>query len=373
MKTITFAILLLFLLALTACSMPLSVETSPVTSTELPTSAPPQTSVSPSPTAPPTLPSFEEIVANHAFSADCIPKTLYPVDTDLKGYDVIIKNKQITQSFTDCFSGWLSEVIPAVQQQYEEFYPQVAIATDITAPTWQLLASVAYGCETPEEFTALFPSLINVNIEKSAVSTEENASFTMTVQAKTPQQLFYELPRTDTSDPSSIPHGLFTCTYLNTAYDDNMEMIGPEAETLPALSEPLTFPFAKRYDFSDGWYADRDGGARRHTGTDILCPEGTPELACVDGTVLAVGTGEGTGNYVVIEGEDGTQYHYYHMVEISNFVSPGDLVKCGDVVGLAGNTGNSTADHLHLAIIHPSGVYVNPYPYLKDASMPDAA
>ena len=68
---------------------------------------------------------------------------------------------------------------------------------------------------------------------------------------------------------------------------------------------------------------------------------------------------------MILEGADKTQYHYYHMVEVSDLVCAGDSVKRGDPVGLAGNTGNSTANHLHLAIIAPNGMYVNPYPYLK--------
>ena len=163
-----------------------------------------------------------------------------------------------------------------------------------------------------------------------------------------------------------IPMEFFTATYLLTVYDDEGQLRENSGE-LAELSERLTFPFAERYEFWDGWYLDRDGGARRHTGTDILCPEGTPELACVDGTVLAVGSGDGTGNYVVIGGADGTQYHYYHMVEVSQFVSVGDRVVRGQAVGLAGNTGNSTTDHLHLAVVMPEGFYIDPYPYLMEA------
>ncbi|MEA5002172.1 MAG: M23 family metallopeptidase [Christensenella sp.] len=368
MKKNIFILLLVLAFFFSACSIPQA----PAVTPDAPASASPQANAAPTPTAPVVLPTFDEIIAGHTFSKDCTPQALYPTVTDLKGYDIIVENKEITQSFSDCFSVWFSEAVSTIQKKYEEFYPHVTITADIDAPTWQLLSSVAYGCESPEEFVALFPSLVSVVIEKNKDFTEENASFDVDVSAKTPQQLFYELPCTDGGDPSSVPYGLFTCTYLNTAYDENMEMIGPEEENLPVLAEQLTFPFAERYDFSNGWYADRDGGARRHTGTDILCPEGTEELACVDGTVLAVGTGEGTGNYVVIVGGDGTQYHYYHMVEVSDFVAAGDTVRRGDVVGLAGNTGNSTANHLHLAIIHPSGVYVNPYSYLKDAAMPDA-
>lgn len=368
---ILIAVSLLVTLLFACCSPPIKtpkLDAAPNAFSTQEASTPPSTEAVKTPLV---LPAFDEIIADHAFSSSCVPDELYPADTDLKGYAVILKHPETTQSLTDCFDVWLSEAVSAVQNRYQEYYPRVSITADIEAPSWQLLSSVAYGCASPEDFTALFPSLIHVKITKNDDFSDDYASFDLTVTAVRPQQLFYTLPRTDESDPSSIPSGFFMCTYLSTAYDENMEMITPDEENLPVLSETLTFPLPDRYDYVDSWYDDRDGGARRHTGTDILCPERTPELACVDGTILAVGTGDGTGNYVVIGGSDGTQYHYYHMVEVSTFVSASDKVSRGDVVGLAGNTGNSTANHLHLAIIHPSGVYVNPYPYLSEAVTPE--
>ena len=370
-NTCIFIIVMAAVFAFSACAVPFTMEAPAAGSVTVP-SASPEASAAPTPAVPAVLPTFEEIIKGHTFSKDCTPEELYPADMEQKGYAAITENKEVTQSFQDCFDTWLSEAICAVQRQYEEYYPHVTLTADIGEPTWQLLSSVAYGCESPGELVGLFPSLIRVKITKNEDFTEDSVSFDLTVTTKKPQQLFYELPRTDGSDPSSIPYGLFMCTYLSTAYDEEMEMILPEDENLPPLSETLTFPLPERYNFVDSWYDDRDGGARRHMGTDILCPEGTEELACVDGTILAVGTGEGTGNYVVLGGSDGTQYHYYHMVEVSNLVSVGDTVERGDVIGLAGNTGNSTANHLHLAILHPSGVYLNPYPYLQDAVMAEA-
>jgi len=42
---------------------------------------------------------------------------------------------------------------------------------------------------------------------------------------------------------------------------------------------------------------------------------------------------------------------------------PGQIVRKGDVIGLSGNTGNSTGPHLHYEILH-QGNPVNPYAFV---------
>lgn len=284
---------------------------------------------------------------------------LYPQESEHRGYEQIAAHPEVSEALHEAFFTWASAAADFISAALRDYYGDAFTGATLNVPEWQMLAAAAVGSQTPEELLAKFPSFLTPGLH---VTVSDEETYSLVMEAKTPQEAF---PLSGVKgDP--IPSEFFTCTYLLTVYDSDMQVIENSGEE-PALSERLTFPFGERYEFRNGWYNDRDGGARRHTGTDILCPEGTPELACVDGTILAVGGGEGTGNYVVLEGGDGTQYHYYHMVEVSNLVSPGDTVKRGDPVGLAGNTGNSTANHLHLAIVAPSGVYVNPYEYLKDA------
>ncbi|WP_066685080.1 M23 family metallopeptidase [Christensenella intestinihominis] len=316
-------------------------------------------SPAPQPTAPP--PEVEKLAAEFPFEYPSLT-ALYPQDGE-KGYEIVLDHPEVTAALIEACDAWMAGVSEYCGRQFKAYYGDCVWggSSETRVPAWQVLAAAALSCETPAEFISMLPALVTPSVGVIADG-EERMNFEFALTPKTPQEAFPLSARV--GDP--IPSAFFTSTYLLTIYDEAGEVIENNG-TLPELSEQITFPFEERYDFNDCWYDDRDGGARRHTGTDILCPEGTPELACVDGTILAVGGGEGTGNYVVLEGADGTQYHYYHMVEVSQLAAPGDEVKRGDPIGLAGNTGNSTANHLHIAIIAPSGVYVNPYPYLVDA------
>lgn len=85
---------------------------------------------------------------------------------------------------------------------------------------------------------------------------------------------------------------------------------------------------------------------RPHSGIDYGCPEGTPILASGDGVVqYAAYDGSGYGNWIVIVHPDGKATLYAHLSQ--RLVIPGAQVKQGDVIGMSGNTGNSTGPHLH--------------------------
>ena len=71
------------------------------------------------------------------------------------------------------------------------------------------------------------------------------------------------------------------------------------------------------------------------------------------------------GNYAVIDLGDGRSADYAHMIPGTLKVKQGDRVRRGDVVGLLGNSGNSTAPHLHFHLTdRPSFIEANGIPYL---------
>ncbi len=86
-----------------------------------------------------------------------------------------------------------------------------------------------------------------------------------------------------------------------------------------------------------------------HDGVDFVCKTGTPVYAARRGVVTPISWGADYGKHIVQRRTFpvGTKNHlvYAHLSKI--FVKPGEKIKKGQIIGLSGNTGKSTAPHLH--------------------------
>lgn len=102
-----------------------------------------------------------------------------------------------------------------------------------------------------------------------------------------------------------------------------------------------------------------DGG---HVGLDIAVPSGSYIRAAGAGVVDEAGEGREYGRYVRISHGDGLRSLYAHASWV--FVAEGDSVGAGEVIALSGNTGRSTAPHLHLEI-EQDGEPVDPLPWVS--------
>ncbi len=94
-----------------------------------------------------------------------------------------------------------------------------------------------------------------------------------------------------------------------------------------------------------------------HTGIDLRCSTGTNVYAANAGTVTTSGYSSAWGNYIIISHGGGVTTLYAHLSKRS--VSKGATVKRGNVIGKSGNTGYSTAPHLHFEI-NKNGQSYNP-------------
>ena len=101
-----------------------------------------------------------------------------------------------------------------------------------------------------------------------------------------------------------------------------------------------------------------------HPGIDVAVPVGTAVRASGGGTVLRAGPDPQYGNYVLLSHPGDYQSLYGHLSRI--VVVPGDTVVAGQVVGLSGNSGRSTAPHLHFEI-RRDGVSIDPLTMVKEA------
>lgn len=89
-------------------------------------------------------------------------------------------------------------------------------------------------------------------------------------------------------------------------------------------------------------------GRRMHTGADLKAAHGDHIYAVFDGTVRMAKPYGGYGNVVVVRHGNGLETLYSHNSK--NMVRPGDKVKAGDVIALAGRTGSASTEHLHFEV-----------------------
>ena len=74
------------------------------------------------------------------------------------------------------------------------------------------------------------------------------------------------------------------------------------------------------------------------------------------------------GNYIIIDHGHGLFTAYYHMQKL--FAEQGDHVQQGQVIGLAGHTGNTTGPHLHFEVRVSRGGVITRMNPLKFVKMP---
>jgi RHS repeat-associated protein len=96
-----------------------------------------------------------------------------------------------------------------------------------------------------------------------------------------------------------------------------------------------------------------------HNGTDFGGSDSV--VATMSGRVYDIGYNDVRGNYVYITN---TRYQVGYLHLSRTYVSVGDYVYQGEIIGISGNTGNSTATHLHYWI-YQNGNYLNPMPLIN--------
>lgn len=108
---------------------------------------------------------------------------------------------------------------------------------------------------------------------------------------------------------------------------------------------------------------------KMHTGIDFAAPIGTPIYATADGKVEEVSVKfSGYGKMVVLDHGFGYKTRYAHMHDFA--VRTGQNIKRGELIGYVGDTGVSTAPHLHYEVML-NGVLINPVHYFFNDLSPD--
>ena len=129
--------------------------------------------------------------------------------------------------------------------------------------------------------------------------------------------------------------------------------------------------------FGNDFHFPRSHG-RRHLGTDVFAPAGTPIVSLADGEVTAIDAADAfdgehdLGGISVAVTTSVGRFYAAHMQRVAEDLQVGDKVRAGDVIGYVGDTGNARggAPHLHLGW-YVDDVAVNPWPSLEFVCHPE--
>ena len=100
-----------------------------------------------------------------------------------------------------------------------------------------------------------------------------------------------------------------------------------------------------------------------HPGIDVAIRTGSIVRAAGGATVRQVGEDPEYGYFVLLDHAREYQTMYGHLSRI--LVTEGERVASGEVIGLSGNSGRSTAPHLHFEV-RQNGVSVDPRTMVKE-------
>jgi murein DD-endopeptidase MepM/ murein hydrolase activator NlpD len=215
------------------------------------------------------------------------------------------------------------------------------------------VALPAYASSKPVEAAATVQQLAAVDAQSLVVASEATAaplvhgSFTAT----TPE----EIEKKKAEEAAAARAAAAASTASSAGFD-----ISKYALVSPGSGEV-------RYPLPQGSYNVSRTLGSGHNGADMVCPALTPIYAAAAGVVrVSSESYYGYGVGVVIDSVVGGQRvstTYGHMTYGTRQVQVGDTVAAGQLIGLVGSTGHSTANHLHFEV-KINGTLVEPIGWL---------
>jgi len=156
------------------------------------------------------------------------------------------------------------------------------------------------------------------------------------------------------------------------SYDEVVGMVKAKSALMSAIPaiQPINNKELNRIGSGFGYRIDPIYKTIKfHEGIDFTAPMRTEIYATGDGRVSEImRMDRGYGNCVVIDHGYGYKTLYAHMSRFN--VREGQKIKRGEVIGYVGNTGKSTAPHLHYEVIK-DGAKVNPVNFFYNDITPE--
>lgn len=194
-----------------------------------------------------------------------------------------------------------------------------------------------------DKIRALYNNIITINAKYNVISKQDLqklksfASLPALQDGTSPFDLIDQKPQT-----ISANH------FENLGYVDNTLRHIPIF--LPQTSTTMTSPFGNR---KHPIYSE----TKFHQGVDFAASKHAMVHAAADGRVLEVAHSQSYGNFIVVEHGRAFKTRYAHLSKL--YTDSGTRIFQGQLIGLQGNTGAATGDHLHFEVIY-RGTPVDP-------------
>ena len=154
-----------------------------------------------------------------------------------------------------------------------------------------------------------------------------------------------------TKNPQEINSSLVDSLILNDSLKNEF------IKELKARYMSVSYPLSKiKINSPYGYRKDPFSGKLKfHNGLDLHA-RNAKVYAMLAGKVIKIGQDRRAGKYVTLKHGNFT-VSYCHLSRILAY--EGQMVKAGDTIGITGNTGRSTGEHLHITCKH-NGDYIDP-------------
>lgn len=149
---------------------------------------------------------------------------------------------------------------------------------------------------------------------------------------------------------------------LQRRYAQVQGLMSVGGQTISAPSPPTHWPLPIPGFITRG---RTDGADGTHSGIDIAIPIGTEVRSAGAGVVVEVSESSEFGHFIRILHSDDYESLYGHLGKV--LVSSGAKIDAERVIALSGNSGRSTAPHLHFEI-RQGGAFVDPLQIIKKRS-----
>lgn len=136
---------------------------------------------------------------------------------------------------------------------------------------------------------------------------------------------------------------------------ENFATVEKQLVFMPLNRMRITSHYGDRYHPIDKQY-------KFHYGVDLRANDNNV-YSVLDGIILDAGYTKASGNYIKVLHKGNFETIFLHLSGI--FYKKDDIVKAGDIIASSGNTGRSTAPHLHFAV-KENGKFIDPIDFLND-------